>query len=88
MRDRFIMPAHEKYRSARAAMIESLEMLKNQLNRREVLAGLAAASLFPSPLKSESPGSSLCFMSAVEMARLIRTKKLGTGGDGRTSKAD
>src|SRR6185369_10061919 len=59
-----------------AGVIESLEMLKDQLTRREVLAGMAAASLLPSPLKSESPGSSLCFMSAVEMARLIRTKKL------------
>src|SRR6476646_1888548 len=58
-------------------MIESLEMLKNQLNRREVLAGMAAAaSLLASPLKSESQASSLCFMSAVEIARLIRAKKL------------
>jgi len=57
-------------------MIESLKMLKDQLTRREVLAGMAAASLFPPPLKSESSGSSLCFMSAVEMAQLIRAKKL------------
>jgi amidase len=69
-------PANEKCRSARAAVIESLEMLKNQLNRREVLAGMVAASLLASPLKSESQASSVCFMSAVEIARLIRAKKL------------
>jgi amidase len=51
-------------------------MHKDQLTRREVLAGMAAVSLLPSSLKSESSSSSLCFMSAVEMAELIRTKKL------------
>ena len=50
-------------------------MQKDQLTRREVLAGMAAVSLLPS-LKSEASGSSLCFMSAVEMAGLIREKKL------------
>jgi amidase len=51
-------------------------MIKDQLTRREVLAGIAAASLFPAPLQSESAASPLCFMSAVEMAQLIRAKKL------------
>ena len=53
--------------------------------RRHVLMGIAAASLFPSlaesslaadaTMDSES-SSSLCFTSAVEMAQLIRAKKL------------
>jgi amidase len=52
-------------------------MLADKPTRREVLTGIAAASLFPaSSLKSESSASSLCFTSAVEMARLIRAKKL------------
>jgi len=51
-------------------------MIKDQLTRREVLAGIAAASLLPAPLQSESAASPLCFMSAVEMAQLIRAKKL------------
>jgi amidase len=41
--------------------------------RREALLGLAAAPLIQA---AQTPDSSLCFMSAVEMARLIRTKKL------------
>ena len=51
-------------------------MIKDQLTRREVLVGMAAASLFTHPLQSESAASPLCFMSAVEMAQLIRAKKL------------
>ena len=57
-------------------MIELLQMIKDQLTRREVLVGMAAASLFTAPLQCESAASSLCFMSAVEMAQLIRAKKL------------
>src|ERR1700722_18336974 len=38
--------------------------------RREALLGVAAVPLL------EAPADSICFMSAVEMARLIRTKKL------------
>jgi amidase len=49
-------------------------------SRREVLFGLAAFSLAASALDRQavaSPAdSSVCFMSAVEMARLIRAKKL------------
>jgi amidase len=51
-------------------------MIKDQLTRREVLTGMAAASLFTGPVQAESAASSLCFMSAVEMAQLIRAKKL------------
>jgi amidase len=57
-------------------MIELLEMSKGQLTRREVLAGMAAAPLFAASMQSESAASPLCFMSAVEMAQLIRAKKL------------
>jgi amidase len=51
-------------------------MIKDQLTRREVLAGMAAASLFTAPLQAESAASPVCFMSAVEMAQLIRAKRL------------
>ncbi len=48
----------------------------SELTRREALQGLAAASLLASANKAQGAASSVCFMSAVEMARLIRTKKL------------
>src|SRR5580698_7535232 len=52
-------------------------MLTSKPNRRDVLSGIAAASLFPGgSLRGESASSSLCFTSAVEMAELIRAKKL------------
>src|SRR5437764_758467 len=44
--------------------------------RRTALQGLAAAPLLAEALDAQSPAPSLCFTSAVEMARLIRTKKL------------
>src|SRR6202453_1994039 len=44
--------------------------------RRQALSGLAAASLVTSALKGQAASSSDCFTSAVEMAKLIRTKKL------------
>jgi amidase len=44
--------------------------------RREALLGLAAGSLAANALDAQASASSLCFMSAVEMARLIRAKKL------------
>jgi amidase len=51
-----------------------------KVTRREVMAGIAAASLFSvEAVRAEAvqAGSSmLCFTSAVEMARLIRTKQL------------
>jgi amidase len=52
-------------------------MLTSKPTRRDVLSGIAAASLFPGgSLRGESASSSLCFTSAVEMAELIRAKKL------------
>ena len=44
--------------------------------RRGVLLGMAAAPLLESVLEAHVPDSEICFLSAVEMARLIRTKKL------------
>jgi amidase len=45
--------------------------------RREVLMGIAAVSLLPdATLNAESAKSPLCFTSAVDMAQLIRAKKL------------
>jgi len=43
--------------------------------RREALVGLAATHALASVVKAQ-PASSVCFTSTVEMARLIRTKKL------------
>ena len=51
-------------------------MGKDHPTRREALTGLAAASLITGTLRAEADTSSLCFMSTVEMAKLIRTKKL------------
>src|SRR4029077_20227229 len=44
----------------------------------EVLKGLAAVSLSPVALSAEPKSESICFMSAVEMAGLIRAKKLSS----------
>ena len=46
-------------------------MSDNHPTRREALLGMAAA-----PLLDASPEAGICFMSAVEMAKLIRAKKL------------
>jgi len=51
-------------------------MTGNHPTRREALRGLAAAPLLAGSLEAETDASSICFNSAVEMARLIRTKKL------------
>src|SRR5262249_20553494 len=45
------------------------------LTRREVLIGMAVVPFIQSTLNSQAT-SSICFMSALEMARLIRAKKL------------
>ena len=50
-------------------------MTENHPTRREVLLGMAAVPLLLGTLEAQT-ASSVCFMSAVEMARLIRTKKL------------
>lgn len=44
--------------------------------RREVLLGMAAAPLLEGTLQAESASPPVCFLSAVEMAKLIRTRKL------------
>ena len=44
--------------------------------RREVLKGLAATALVGGSLKTQPVAPSICFMSAIEMAKLIRAKKL------------
>src|SRR5271154_3144640 len=47
--------------------------------RREFLAGVAAvsaASAFPAALSAQNSAPSLCFTSAVDMAAMIRAKKL------------
>jgi len=46
----------------------------NKATRREILLGMAAAPLLQDTLDALT--SSVCFMSTVEMARLIRAKKL------------
>ncbi len=50
--------------------------MNDHLTRREVLLGVAAASLLEGTLEAQVPASSICLMSTVEMVRLIRTKKL------------
>src|ERR1700733_1491796 len=52
---------------------------QSQPTRRELLAGLVAvsvASALPAALSAQNSAPSLCFTSAVEMAALIRAKKL------------
>src|SRR5499426_4196492 len=49
--------------------------MNENLTRREVLIGMAVAPFIQSPPNSQAT-SSICFMSALEMARLIRAKKL------------
>jgi amidase len=44
--------------------------------RREVLMGVAALPFLAGTAEAQRAASSVCFLSAVEMARLIRTKKL------------
>jgi amidase len=51
-------------------------MIDDQLTRRAALKGVAATALLPRQLNAEPAASSLCFLSAVEMASLIRTKQL------------
>ena len=51
-------------------------MSDNQPTRREVLLGTAAALLLKSTPEAQAADSSICFLSAIEMAGLIRAKKL------------
>jgi len=54
---------------------DRLTPMSDDSTRREILLGMAAAPLLQSTLAAQAT-SSVCFMSAVEMARLIRAKKL------------
>jgi amidase len=47
-----------------------------ELTRRQALQGLAATSLVAGAAPAEIAAPEICFASAVEMARLIRTRKL------------
>jgi amidase len=51
-------------------------MSENHPTRRQALLGLAAAPLLEGTLEAQGAASSVCFISTIEMARLIRTKKL------------
>jgi amidase len=51
-------------------------MSENHSTRREVLLGMAAAPLLEGTPEAQAAASAVCLMSTVEMARLIRTKKL------------
>jgi amidase len=51
-------------------------MSENQPTRREVLLGTAAAFIMKVAPEGQAMDSSICFLSAIEMARLIRAKKL------------
>src|SRR5256885_3911428 len=51
-------------------------MSENHPTRREILMGMAAMPLLQSRSEAAAASNSVCFMSAVEMARQIRAKKL------------
>ena len=51
-------------------------MNDNLPSRRDVLFGAAATFLMKDALQSKAEDSSICFLSAIDMARLIRSKKL------------
>ena len=51
-------------------------MSEHQPTRRDILQGMAAAFLLEGTVKAEPADSPIHFLSAVEMARLIRGKKL------------
>jgi len=51
-------------------------MKENSSTRRQALIGLTAAPLLTRTAEAQAAVPSICFMSAVEMARLIRTKKM------------
>ena len=51
-------------------------MGENEPTRREILLGMAGALLLEGTLAAQATAGSVCFLSTVEMARLIHTKKL------------
>jgi amidase len=48
----------------------------DEITRRQAIQGLAATSLVAGAVPAETAAPGICFTSAVEMARLIRTRKL------------
>src|SRR5438874_2360988 len=52
------------------------QMMSNDPSRREVLLGMAGMLLLDGTLGAQSSASSVCFLSTIEMARLIHAKKL------------
>jgi hypothetical protein len=57
-------------------VVNSRPVTENNLSRRELLEGVAAVLLLDGAVQVQATASSVCFMSTVEMARLIRMKKL------------
>src|SRR5579864_6218335 len=51
-------------------------MAENDPSRREVLLAMAGALLLDGSVNAQAAADSICYMSALEMSRLIRTKKL------------
>ena len=51
-------------------------MAENDPSRREVLLAMAGALLLDGSVNAQAAADSICFMSALEMARLIRAGKL------------
>ena len=51
-------------------------MSESHLTRRQILLGLAGAPLFENHQEGQSRASSICLMSTVEMAELIRKRKM------------
>src|SRR3954462_7593640 len=51
-------------------------MSEHHSTRRDILMGMAALPFVAGAHDVQAAASQICFMSAVEMARLIRTKKL------------
>jgi amidase len=51
-------------------------MSENHPTRRDALLGMAVAPLLQAVVEAQTAAPSICFMSTVEIARLIRTKKL------------
>src|SRR6202158_4831342 len=51
-------------------------MAENDPSRREVLLAMAGVLLLLGSVNARAAADSICFMSAIEMSRLIRAKKL------------
>ena len=51
-------------------------MSESHPTRRDILMSMAALPFLPGSIEAQAAASSVCFMSTVEMARLIRAKKL------------